>query len=121
MRILSPESTQALRTNRLTPAQRRLPSFGIPYWTGRGFGLGLSVVMDPNEAALFGPGGTGTFGWPGAFGTWWHADPKADAILMFLPQWRMPELDPKAALARTSTIRLQLLHVQFGQAVYAAL
>ncbi|MBE5443009.1 Probable beta-lactamase [Mycobacteroides abscessus subsp. abscessus] len=121
VRILSPESTQALRTNRLTPAQRRLPSFGIPYWTGRGFGLGLSVVMDPDEAALFGPGGTGTFGWPGAFGTWWHADPKADAILMFLPQWRMPELDPKAALARTSTIRLQLLHVQFGQAVYAAL
>ncbi|SKG03555.1 Probable beta-lactamase [Mycobacteroides abscessus subsp. bolletii] len=121
VRILSPESTQALRTNRLTPAQRRLPSFGIPYWTGRGFGLGLSVVMDPNEAALFGPSGTGTFGWPGAFGTWWHADPKADAILMFLPQWRMPELDPKAALARTSTIRLQLLHVQFGQAVYAAL
>lgn len=121
VRILSPESTAALRTNRLTPAQRQLPSFGIPYWTGRGFGLGLSVVMDPNEAALFGPGAAGTFGWPGAFGTWWHADPKADAILMFLPQWRMSELDPKAALARTSTIRLQLLHVQFSQAVYAAL
>ena len=66
-------------------------------------------------------GGAGTFGWPGAFGTWWHADPKADAILMFLPQWRMPDLDPKAALASTSTLRLQLLHIQFAQAVYAAL
>lgn len=121
VRILSPESAAALRTNRLTPGQRKLPSFGLPYWTGRGFGLGLSVVLDPNEAALFGPGGAGTFGWPGAFGTWWHADPKADAILMFLPQWRMPDLDPKAALARTSTLRLQLLHIQFAQAVYAAL
>ncbi|MUM18434.1 beta-lactamase family protein [Mycobacterium sp. CBMA271] len=121
VRILSPESTAALRTNRLTPAQRQLPSFGLPYWTGRGFGLGLSVVMDPNDAALFGPGGAGTFGWPGAFGTWWHADPKAEAILMFLPQWRMPELDPKAALGRMATVRLQLLHVQFAQAVYAAL
>jgi CubicO group peptidase (beta-lactamase class C family) len=110
-----------LRANRLTPAQRELPAFGLPYWTGRGFGLGLSVVLDPNAAALFGPGGAGTFGWPGAFGTWWHADPKADAILMFLPQWRMPDLDPKAALASTSTLRLQLLHIQFAQAVYAAL
>ncbi|MBF9349077.1 serine hydrolase domain-containing protein [Mycobacteroides chelonae] len=121
VRILSPESTAALRANRLTPAQRELPAFGLPYWTGRGFGLGLSVVLDPNAAALFGPGGAGTFGWPGAFGTWWHADPKADAILMFLPQWRMPDLDPKAALASTSTLRLQLLHIQFAQAVYAAL
>lgn len=52
VRILSPESTQALRTNRLTPAQRRLPSFGIPYWTGRGFGLGLSVVMESQRGRV---------------------------------------------------------------------
>lgn len=121
VRIISPESVASLRTNRLTPAQRELPSFGVPFWTGRGFGLGLSVVLDPNEAALFGPGAAGTFGWPGAFGTWWHADPKADAILMFLPQWRMDGADPTAALKNATSIRLQLLNIQFAEAVYAAL
>lgn len=121
VRILSVESAQALHTNRLTAAQRELPAFGLPFWTGRGFGLGLSVVENPDKAAVFGPGGVGTFGWPGAFGTWWQADPQADAILMFLPQWRMPDLDPQEALANPTMLRLQLLSIQFAQAAYAAL
>ena len=41
----------------------------MPYWVGRGFGLNLSVVTDPAKSRqLFGPGGKGTFTWPGAYG-----------------------------------------------------
>jgi CubicO group peptidase (beta-lactamase class C family) len=51
-----------------------------------GFGLGLSVVMDPEAHKAMGAGGKGSFGWPGAFGTWWQADPQNDVILMYLIQ-----------------------------------
>ena len=76
-----------MRTDRLTEEQRQYPFLGMPYWIGRGFGLNLSVVTDPAKSRqLFGPGGKGTFTWPGAYGTWWQADPSADLILLYLIQ-----------------------------------
>ena len=81
-RVLSEESVQQMRTDRLTDEQKRQPFLGAPFWIGRGFGLNLSVVTDPARSRqLFGPGGLGTFSWPGAYGTWWQADPSADLIL----------------------------------------
>ena len=76
VRVLSEESVRLMRTDRLTEEQKRYPFLGAPYWVGRGFGLNLSVVTDPAKSRqLFGPGGLGTFSWPGAYGTWWQADP----------------------------------------------
>lgn len=76
VRVLSADSVAAMRTDRLTDEQKRHPFLGMPFWVGRGFGLNLSVVTNPGKSAqLFGPGGIGTFGWPGAYGTWWQADP----------------------------------------------
>ena len=67
VRVLSPESARSMRTDRLTDEQKRLP--------------------DPAKSAqLSGPGGVGTFSWPGAYGTWWQADPAADLILLYLIQ-----------------------------------
>ena len=87
VRVLSEESAHLMRTDRLTDEQRRYPFLGMPYWVGRGFGLNLSVVTDPAKSRqLFGPGGKGTFTWPGAYGTWWQADPSADLILLYLIQ-----------------------------------
>ena len=64
----------------------------MPYWRGRGFGLNLSVVTDPAQSRqLYGPGGLGAFSWPGAYGTWWLADPSADLIVLYLIQ-NMPDL-----------------------------
>ena len=86
-----------MRTDRLTDEQKRHPFLGMPFWIGRGFGLNLSVVTDPAKSRqLFGPGGLGTFGWPGAYGTWWQADPSADLILIYLIQ-NLPDLtaDPR--------------------------
>lgn len=123
-RVLSPEAVRSMRTNRLTDEQRRLPFLGAPYWVGRGFGLGVSVVTDPEQSRpLFGPGGTGTFGWPGAYGTWWQADPTVDRILIYLVQ-NHPALSADAAAAvagNTSQAKLMTALPRFVRHTYRAL
>ena len=45
------------------------------------------VVTDPDAATpVYGPGGVGAFGWPGALGTWWQADPERDLTIIALTQ-----------------------------------
>jgi CubicO group peptidase (beta-lactamase class C family) len=123
-RVLSPESVRLMRADRLTDEQKRRPFLGAPFWIGRGFGLNLSVVTDPAKSApLFGPGGVGTFSWPGAYGTWWQADPAADLILLYLIQ-NMPALSADAAAAvagNTSRAKLQAVQPKFVHRTYRAL
>ena len=123
-RVLSEESARLMRTDRLTEEQRRYPFLGMPYWIGRGFGLNLSVVTDPAKSRqLFGPGGKGTFTWPGAYGTWWQADPSADLILLYLIQ-NHPDMsgDSAAAVAgNTSLAKLQGVQPKFVRRTYQAL
>jgi CubicO group peptidase (beta-lactamase class C family) len=124
VRVLSAESTRAMRTDRLTDEQKRHPFLGAPFWIGRGFGLNLSVVTDPAKSApLFGPGGLGTFSWPGAYGTWWQADPAADLILLYLVQ-NLPTFSTDAATAvagNTSRAKLQAVQPKFVRRTYRAL
>jgi CubicO group peptidase (beta-lactamase class C family) len=123
-RVLSAEAVRLMRTNRLTDEQRHQPFLDAPYWVGRGFGLGLSVVMDPVKSRpLFGPGGVGTFGWPGAYGTWWQADPTNDLILIYLVQ-NHPTLSADAAAAvagNTSQAKLMTALPRFVRRTYQAL
>ena len=124
VRVLSPESARLMRTDRLTDEQKRHDFLGAPYWVGRGFGLNLSVVTDPAKSApLFGPGGLGTFGWPGAYGTWWQADPSADLILLYLVQ-NLPDMSVDAATAvagNTSLAKLRTAQPKFVRRTYRAL
>jgi CubicO group peptidase (beta-lactamase class C family) len=124
VRVLSAESARAMRTDRLTAEQKRRPFLGSPFWIGRGFGLNLSVVTDPAKSApLFGPGGVGTFSWPGAYGTWWQADPSADLILLYLVQ-NLPTLSSDAAAAvagNTTRAKLQAVQPKFVRRTYRAL
>lgn len=124
VRVLSPESVRLMRTDRLTDEQKRHDFLGAPYWMGRGFGLNLSVVTDPAKSApLFGPGGVGTFSWPGAYGTWWQADPTADLILIYLIQ-NLPDLTVDAATAvagNTSLAKLRTAQPKFVRRTYQAL
>ena len=124
VRVLSEESVRLMRTDRLTDEQKRHPFLGMPYWIGRGFGLNLSVVTDPAKSRqLFGPGGLGTFSWPGAYGTWWQADPSADLILIYLIQ-NHPDMsaDAGAAVAgNTSLAKLQGVQPKFVRRTYQAL
>ncbi|EHB50478.1 beta-lactamase [Mycolicibacterium rhodesiae JS60] len=123
VRVLSEESVRLMRTDRLTDEQKRHPFLGMPFWVGRGFGLNLSVVTDPAKSAqLYGPGGVGTFSWPGAYGTWWQADPANDLILIYLIQ-NYPNMSaPAAAVAgNTSLAKLQSVQPKFVRRTYDAL
>ncbi|HEY5289445.1 MAG TPA: serine hydrolase, partial [Caulobacteraceae bacterium] len=122
VRLLKPETVELMRTNRLTDAQREIPFMGIPFWAGQGFGLGLSMVMDPEKQAWMGAGNKGAFGWPGAFGTWWQADPAEDMILIYLIQNSMP-LGPEAVtqIATSERMGARLALPIFQKQVYAAL
>ena len=96
VRLVKAETVQMMASNRLTDAQRAIPFMGIPFWMGQGFGLGLSVITDPAKQAWMGAGSEGAFGWPGAFGTWWQADPAEEMVMIYLIQNSMP-LGPDAA------------------------
>ncbi len=66
VRLLQPETVDLMASNHLTAAQRAEGFMGRPFWDSMGFGLGVSVVMDPVKHAAVGAGGAGAFGWPGA-------------------------------------------------------
>ncbi|HEY2754077.1 serine hydrolase domain-containing protein [Phenylobacterium sp.] len=96
VRLVKSETVELMAENRLSDAQRQIPFMSIPFWLGQGFGLGLSVITDPEKQAWMGAGSKGAFGWPGAFGTWWQADPAEDMVMIYLIQNSIP-LGPDAA------------------------
>lgn len=85
--VLRPETLALMTTNHLSPAQRSAATMlGTPLFArGHGFGLGLAVVLEPGEAqATLCRGSVGTVGWPGAFGSWWQADPADRSVYVLL-------------------------------------
>ncbi len=122
VRLISPETHALMTANRLTPQQREIPFMGIPFWMGQGFGLGVSMITDPEKQAWMGAGSEGSFGWPGAFGTWWQADPEEDMVMIYLIQNSMP-LGPEAASQLATGQRLggRAALPAFQKLTYAAL
>jgi CubicO group peptidase (beta-lactamase class C family) len=86
VRLLRPETLRVMMTNQLTDAQRgHFRLLGQrPFAVGRGFGLGVSVVLETDQADMMWRGSVGTVSWPGAYGGWWQADPRQKSILIFL-------------------------------------
>ena len=86
VRLLRPETLSMMMSNQLTGAQREVSRLlgQKPFAVGRGFGLGVSVVLKTDEADLMRRGSVGTVSWPGAFGGWWQADPKDRSVFIFL-------------------------------------
>ena len=122
VRLLKPETVELMVANRLTDAQREIPFMGMPFWAGQGFGLGVSVVTDQEKQAWMGPSTNGAFGWPGAFGTWWSADPAENLIMIYLVQNSMP-LEPESAsqLATGQRMAAAAALPMFQSLTYAAL
>lgn len=121
VRLAKPETIDLMISNRLTDEQRGHAFLGMPFWLSQGFGLGTSMVLDAEKHQWMGAGGAGAFGWPGAFGTWWQADPVNDMILIYLIQDSMP-LGPEAVTAmqgQRPTGRIGC--PMFQKMVYAAL
>jgi CubicO group peptidase (beta-lactamase class C family) len=85
--VLRPETRAMMTSNHLTPEQRATTRLlGRPaFAAGHGYGMGVAVVMEPEKAdPLRCRGGVGTIGWPGAYGSWWQADPTDGSVLIFL-------------------------------------
>jgi len=79
-RLLSRASVEMMTSDQLTAEQKRECGPWVPYFTGHGWGFGMSVAtrrQDLGEPA-------GRFGWNGALGSVWYADPgeELDLILM---------------------------------------
>ena len=121
VRLLKSDTLAMMRTNLLTDTQRAIPFMGLPFWIGQGFGLGLSVILDAEKQSWMGAASDGSFGWPGAFGTWWQADPVTDMILIYLVQNSM-ELGPEAIANMGESTRMgaRLALPLWQKAVYAA-
>lgn len=86
VRLLRPETLARMMTNQLTDAQRANSVLlgQKPFAVGRGFGLGLSVVLETDPNDMMRRGGVGTVSWPGGFGGFWQADPNDGSVLIFL-------------------------------------
>jgi len=85
VRLLRTETLAQMMTNQLTNDDAHPAWLGMkPFALGRGFGLGVSVILKPNESDIARRGSEGTVSWPGAFGGWWQADPKEKTIFIFL-------------------------------------
>lgn len=98
MRVLKAKTVRLMRSNHISDEQRKFPFVGgTPF--NQGFGLGVSVVVDSKQPGVV-SGGPGTFGWPGAFGGWWQADPQAGMILLWLQQCTPAPPKPGAAMPR---------------------
>ena len=96
--LLRRETLAMMTSNQLTPGQRATTRMlGQPIFaTGHGYGMGVAVVTAPETADPLRCRGTvGTIGWPGAYGSWWQADPNDRSVLIFLSH-NMVELQQMA-------------------------
>jgi CubicO group peptidase (beta-lactamase class C family) len=90
-RLLSADTVDLMTSNHL-PGGADLRAFGTkpahdePGNDGVGFGLGVSVVIDP--ARTLAPCGLGSFGWSGAASTTFWVDPGRDLTVQFFTQVR---------------------------------
>jgi CubicO group peptidase (beta-lactamase class C family) len=79
-RLLSPKTVELMATNHL-PAPLVGSNFLGP---GAGYGLGVSVLMNPAEKGNI--GSVGEFGWSGAASTHALIDPKEDLVAVYCTQ-----------------------------------
>ncbi len=88
VRILGPRTVELMGSN-LLPNNADLTAFGRPLFSettfdGVGFGLGMSVTLDPATAKV--PGTPGDFGWGGAASTNFTVDPLEDMTYTIMTQ-----------------------------------
>ena len=82
VRILSRKTVELMTMNHLPPS---IPSIGTAGDNGIGYGLGVSVVMDPAREGVV--DSVGQFGWSGAASTKVFIDPKESMVIVVLSQY----------------------------------
>lgn len=101
IRILSPESIDVMRTNRLRDELNIYQTDSSPGRPGRVFGVDFAIIDDPKAANS--PQNAGTYYWSGAAGTWFYIDPVEDMYFIGMIQSRLgrrPGAPDMRAIAR---------------------
>jgi CubicO group peptidase (beta-lactamase class C family) len=80
-RVLSPRTVEFMTSDHLGAISR---GSGTTAWPGYTWGLGVAVRQDKGVAPI--PGSAGDYFWPGAFATYWWADPKEEMVVVFMTQ-----------------------------------
>lgn len=86
VRLLSPRTVAFMAANHLPGEIAGLDrgSFAETTFVGVGFGLGVSVMLDPVRAQVL--ASPGEYGWGGLASTAFWVDPKEDMVVLFLSQ-----------------------------------
>jgi CubicO group peptidase (beta-lactamase class C family) len=106
-RLLGTKTVELMTSNNLPPS---IPGIaidapGISMSSGStGYGLGVSVLLDPARAGNL--GSKGTFGWAGAASTWAILDPEEDLVLILMSQYMVADFD---FAARFQTLAYQAI------------
>ena len=80
-RVLGSRTVELMTADHLGAISR---GTGVTAWPGYTWGLGVAVRQERGIAPI--PGSPGDFYWPGAFATYWWADPKEDLAVVFMTQ-----------------------------------
>jgi CubicO group peptidase (beta-lactamase class C family) len=94
VRLLSPKTVELMATNHLSPGA--IASADI-LGRGTGYGLGVSVLMNPAERGNV--GSVGEFGWSGAASTHVLIDPKEDLVAIYCTQLMGGDFNLRAEFA----------------------
>lgn len=103
VRILAPLTVDYMTSNHL-PGHADLTQFGRPLFSettydGIGFGLGVSVAIDPVKSKV--PYSVGEFGWGGAASTVFSVDPVLETTMVFMTQLLPSDTHPLRSQLRT--------------------
>ena len=110
-RFLTRPTIKMMTTNWLTPEQRAQGFSGSTgFWGSQGFGLGVAITDDVSKLGPNPYTSVGSFGWNGATGVWWKADPAEEMVSIFMVQnttsATMGPLPPPAAARATAVAGL---------------
>jgi CubicO group peptidase (beta-lactamase class C family) len=105
-RLLGTKTVELMTSNNLPP---NIPGInvgapGIGGAGATGYGLGVSVLLDPPRAGNL--GSKGTFGWAGAASTWAILDPEEDLVLILMSQYMVADFE---LAARFQTLAYQAI------------
>ena len=104
VRLLSPKTVELMTSNNLPSS---IPGIGFAPGAGNpatGYGLGVSVLLDPPRAGNL--GSKGQFGWAGAASTWAIMDPEEDMVLILMSQYMIADTE---FAARFQTLAYQAI------------
>jgi CubicO group peptidase (beta-lactamase class C family) len=88
VQLLGRKTVELMTSNNLPP---EIPDLGSMF-PGTGYGLGVSVLIDPAQSGNL--GSVGQFGWGGAATTHVVIDPEEDMVSIFITQYMPGNMDP---------------------------